>query len=314
MGAFVPTLQGKIDIALSNFAREYRNTAFIGERILPRVAVTKQSDKYWLFGKETLQLPSPSHVLRAAGAAAIELLQTISTDSYLCDDHAASRIIPDEERAGFEAGDVEQWSTRMVIDRLLLDEEDRIRVLVTDAAQYAAANKKTLSGTSQWSDLNNSDPIKDILAAKKQIGLIGQQANLMVINPDVYEQLQQHPKIKERFVNVTGGPLTLDNLRTLFGMEIVLAAAVKDSAGTLSYLWGKDVWIGYVTPTPSFADVSFGKTFVWTTAPGTAGGFGTEVNRVYPASRKADSVDVHFYYAHKLVAKDAGYLVISAVA
>ena len=308
MATFTAPFQGQIDVALSNFAREFRNSVFVSDLIGPRVSVLKQIDSYAQFGEESLE--DPGEELRAPTAAALELVQTVSTDRYVCDDHALSRLIPLEEESSFEFGDVRQWATQMLTDRLLLKKEKRLKDIVTDAANYGSSNKVTLTGTSQWTDTTNSDPIGDVLAARKQVGLVGRPANLIVIGPDSFEALKVHPKISDRFVNVQGGAVTRQDLAAVFEMKVVVAEAIEKSGATRSYLWPDTAWVGYAQETPSRDDVSFIKTFVWVTAPGTVQGFSVEINPVFPASRKSESVDVHFYYDHKITASEAGYLVI----
>lgn len=308
MGTFTPVLQGKLDVALSNFAREFRNAAFVADRIFSRVEAGKQTSRYWIFGREALQ--DPGDELRAPTAAAIELTQTLSSDVYFADDHAASRLIAHEERAAFEAGDVDRWATEMLVNRLLLKKEIRARNVATDPSNYAASNQNTLAGTSQWTDTVASDPIADVLAARKQVGLIGRPANLMVMGPDSFEALKKHPKITERFVNVKAGAITAQDLTAVFEVPVAVAEGVFDNAGVVTYIWPDTVWIGYAQEAPNFFDVSFGKTFLWGQAPGTARGFAVEVNPVFPMSRKADSVDAHFYYDQKVTCKEAGYIII----
>ena len=308
MATFTAPFQGQIDVALSDFAREFRNPVFVSDLIAPRVPVLKQIDSYAQFGEESLE--DPGDELRAPTAAAIELVQTVSTDRYTCDDHAVSRLIPLEEESSFEFGNVRQWATQMLTDRLLLKKELRLRDIVTNAANYGASNKVTLAGVTQWTDKTNSDPISDVLTARKQVGLTGRPANLMVIGPDSFEALKVHPDITSRFVNVQAGAVTRQDLVAIFEMRVIVAESVEKSGATRSYVWPDTVWVGYAQETPSRDDVSFIKTFVWVTAPGTAQGFSVEINPVFPASRKAESVDVHFYYDHKITAADAGYVII----
>ena len=308
MATFTAPFQGQIDVALSSFAREFRNPVLVSDLIAPRVPVLKQIDAFAQFGEESLE--DPGNELRAPTAAAIELVQTLSKDRYFADDHALSRLVPLEEESSFEFGDVRQWATQMLTDRLLLKKEKRLRDVVTDASHYAASNKVTLAGTKQWTDKDNSTPIADVMAARKQVGLIGRPANLMVIGPDTFQVLKVHPKVTERFINVKAGAVTRQDLETVFEMRVIVAEAVEKTGAARSYLWPDTVWVGYAQETPSRDDVSFIKTFVWTTAPGTVQGFSVEINPVFPVSRKSESVDVHFYYDQKITAADAGYLII----
>jgi hypothetical protein len=150
-GALPNVAQAKIDVALSQFSLGYRNNALVGELLFPRVSVARQSDKYYKFGREVQILAAGT--LRAAGAAAQRVDLTVSTDSYFCDDHALSAVIPDEERSNYMAGDIEQDKTKLLTANLLLDEEKEIADFAADTTNYAAGNSVTLAGASQWSRL-----------------------------------------------------------------------------------------------------------------------------------------------------------------
>jgi len=313
-GAAVSTVQGKIDVALSQFAQMYRNNAYVAEFIFPRVEVQKQSDFYWLFGRENQALRE--NTLRAPGSAAERIQQTLSKTKYFAPDHALARLITDEERGNFMAGDLEQWATQTIMDKLLLDEEINVATLAANTANYAGTNSVTLAGTSQWSDLGNSTPISDVETAKSQIRQIGQEANVMIISDPVYQKLRVHPAIIQRLVYTKGGQVTLQDLAAIFGIERVqLASAIQiDNNGNVSFVWGKHVVLAYAQPNPTPMDVSFGKTFVWTQAPGTVGGFVTEIARETPASKKADELATHFYYGQQVTSNVSGYLIKNAVA
>ncbi len=87
--AFVSPLQGHIDVALSNFAVKFRNPGYVSDQVFQvftRVPVQRQSDKYWRFGREQLQALIDD--LRAPGAAAQRVSQSLSADTYFAEDHA----------------------------------------------------------------------------------------------------------------------------------------------------------------------------------------------------------------------------------
>lgn len=321
-GAEVSVVQGKIDVALSQFAQLYRNNTLVAEQLFPRVEVIRQSDFFWLFGRENQALRE--NTLRAPGSPAERIQQTLSKTKYFANDHALARVIPDEERGNFMAGDLEQWATQAIMDKLMLDEEVNVAALATNTANYAGTNSVTLAGTSQWSDLGNSTPISDVETAKSQIRQIGQEANVMIISDPVYQKLRVHPAILQRMIytkNSGGGAggagqVTLQDLAAIFGVEkVMLASAIQiDNAGNVSYVWGKHVVLAYCQMNSTPMDVSFGKTFVWTQAPGTVGGFVTEIARETPASKKSDELATHFYYGQQVTSNISGYLIKNAVA
>src|SRR3990167_6516165 len=166
---------------------------------ISRVPVQRQSDKYWKFGQEQLQALVDD--LRAPGAAAQRVLQSLSSDTYFADDHALERLITDEERSNFDAGDVEQWAAETLTDKILLRKEKLFAAMVTDTAQVT--QNTALSGTSQWSDYTNSKPTEDLQAGQETIAKnAGVRANTLILGFPVFSKLRNHPKIVERVQNI----------------------------------------------------------------------------------------------------------------
>jgi hypothetical protein len=312
-GAMVSPVQGKIDVALSQFAQLYTNNMMVAPYIFPRVEVIHQSDFYWLFGRENQAVRENS--LRGPGSAAERIQQTLSKTKYFTQDHSYARLIPDEERGNFFAGDLEQWITQTLMSKLLLDLEINVAGIATNTASYAGSNTVTLSGTSQW-NTGTGLPINDVELAKSQIRQIGQAPNFMIIPDPVYIQLRTNPQIVARFANVAGGTITLQQLAIVFDIpNVYLASAVSlDKNGVPSYVWGKNAIVGYAQPNSSPVDPSFGKMFVWTQAPGTVGGFSTELARETPASKKSDELAVHSYYGIQVTSNISAYLIKNPVA
>lgn len=311
--AFVSPIQGHIDVALSNFAVQYRNPNYAADQVFTRVPVQRQSDKYWRFGKENLQALIDD--LRAPGAAAQRIAQTLSSDSYFADDHALERLITDEERSNFDAGDVEQWATETLTNKLLLRKEKLFAALVTDTAKVT--QNVTLAGTAQWSDFTNSKPTEDLQAGQEVVAKnSGVRANTLVLGFPVFSKLRNHPKIVERVQNIRVGVVREEDLASIFDVQRVLVtqAIEVDAAGAVSFVFGKHAVLCYVSPTAAFGEPSFGKSFVWAGAPGSTSGFIVEIGRANPTSRKADELAVHFYYDQKITAVEAGYLIKNAVA
>ena len=311
--AFVSPLQGHIDVALSNFAVKYRNPGYVSDRACTRVPVQRQSDKYWRFGTEQLQALVDD--LRAPGAAAQRIAQSLSADTYFAEDHALERLITDEERANFDAGDVEQWASETLTDKLLLRKEKLFASMVTDTAQVT--QNTTLAGTQQWNDYTNSKPTEDIQAGQETIAKnAGVRANTLILGFAVFSKLRNHPKIVERVQNIRVGVVREEDLASLFDVQQVLVSQALEvsASGTVDFVFGKHAVLCYVSPTPAFGEPSFGKSFVWAGAPGSTQGFIVEIGRATPVSRKADELAVHFYYDQKITAVAAGYLIKNAVA
>jgi hypothetical protein len=316
----VSVLQGKIDIALSQFAVGYRNNAYIAEQLFPRVQVGEQRDLFWKFGRESQRISEND--LRAPGAAAETISQTLSTTSYFCPDHSLARIISDEERANFQAGDINQSATQTLTNKILLAQEIRAAALATAPASYAGSNVLDVSGTIQWGAAANTKIVDQVMAAQLAVMASGQKPNLMIIGPAVWRALKSAPEIVARVTakpgaKGVGANVTLEDLQTIFEVDTLLvptAVSLEADMATADFVWGKHAIVAYVNPAAGFYDTSFGKTFVWTGAPGTAGGFSVEIARLTPASRKSDEVAVHSYYGQEVTSNISAYLLENAVA
>jgi hypothetical protein len=128
--------------------------------------------------------------------------------------------------------------------------------------------------------------------------------------------LENHPDVVARFSNFN---LTdPDAFRELTGFEgeILLSDVTYnvadniDAAESLSSMWGKDVFIGFVNPAMQRRDLSFGKTFFW--PPGGQGSDLQPTERWREEGRKSDLVRTTWQYDLKITNSSAGYLIVDA--
>lgn len=312
MGSVAAPLTGHIDVALTNFSKGYNQNELIADILAPRVPVGRQSDKYYVFGQEGKELTEQT--LRAPGGVPQESRMSLSTDSYFCDSHALQDVIPLETEANYDAGNLEQDVTGQLQSKILLDREVALAAKLTDTA--VLTNNVTLAGTDQFSDYANSDPGGVVETAIQSIVLqAGVKPNVMAIGDPVFRILRNHPVIKRQFAYTMRDKLNEQDLATFFGIDrVVVGSAVKRAAGANSFVWGKDIVLAYANPNVGQKDISLAKTFVWSAAPGTIGGYGVMVFPHPMQSAKAKIVSVDFYYGQKVVAVEGGYLIKAAIA
>jgi hypothetical protein len=312
MGAFVPPLTGFLDQALTNLAKRFVNNELFADRLAPRVPIPYQSGKYWIFDRADQELLQQT--LRQTGAPAQRIRRTLSTGAFFAPSHALEAQVPDEDARNYQAGDLRQDTVQTLMNKILLDLENRVATMLTDTTQVT--NNQTNSGTSQWSDLANSAPITDVEAAKASVRQAGVKPNFMIVGDQVYQKLIVHPSIVERFKYAVGGAVTEKELAQVFGVEnfYVGSAVQLDKAGNVSFLWGKHAVIGFVNSSAGLYDVSGAKNFVWTGAPGTIDGYGVVVARDPQPTAKSDLISADFYYSPVITAVETLYLIKNAVA
>ncbi len=137
-------------------------------------------------------------------------------------------------------------ATKQVTSLVLTKREQRVATLVTTLANYAAANKATLSGTSQWSDYTNSNPQTAIMAAMD--GMV-MRPNVIGMSRPVWTVLRQHPKMcKAIFGNNTdAGIVSRQAVANLLEVDDILVGegwintAAKGQPATISRIWGKSL-------------------------------------------------------------------------
>jgi hypothetical protein len=311
-----------VDTILTNISLGWPTLGLVGERLVPAVPVAKQSDKYNVFGREGWL---PEQDLRAPGTIANEIPGLAkSTDTYYAEEHALQIPVTDEERENADSPlSPDRDGTELVTSKIIMGREKRIYDLVTDVTKYATGHSLTLSGTSQWSDFTNSDPITAVRGATRVIhAKLFMEPNVMILPYSVYSILQDHPKMTARIMYAQKAILTADLIAELFGIENVIVPGVGIGSGnpgqtmTVSYLWGKDVILAWVPPRAGQKIPAFGYEFVW----GYGGGRAQIVDRWREEPRKSDLIRCSRRYDLKLVGVDnlgksvAGYIFKNAVA
>jgi len=317
-----------IDQILTQISVGWPNNGLVGEQLFPTVNVQKQSDKYYVFGREGWSVQND---VRAPGAEANEIPGlTLSTDTYYAQEHSLQIPVTDEERWNADSPLApDRDGAELVTSKIWLGREKAMQLLATTAANYASTNTITLSGTSQFNDYINSDPISVLRVGKSAVhSRIFQAPNLMVIPYQVMTILEDHPDFIERIKYSERGIVSSDLIGAVLGIDKIIIPGVGiDSAAlgqapSLSYLWGKDVLLAWVPPRAGLKIPAFAYEFGWV---GNPGGSLQYVDRWREEKRKSDLVRVCRYYDLKLVAQGdpgtadagkaiAGYLIKAAVA
>lgn len=324
MAVYSPSGSGSIhiDIALTNISVGYPNAGIVGPELFPQVSVGKQSNKYYIFGREGWL---PEDDIRAPGAEANEVPGlTLSTDTYYAEEHALQIAITDEERENADAPFTpDRDGTELITAKLLIGRELVMKNLATTTANYASGMSVTLSGTSQWSDYVNSNPISDIKTGIRAINAqIFMDPTVAVIPYQVMSILEDHPDIIERIKYSERAILTPEIIAAVLTLPKVvmpgmgLNTANAGQAASLGYLWGKDVVLAFVPDRAGLKIPAYGYEIVW----GYGGGNAQIVERWREDKRVSDVVRVRRRYDLKQPAQDAtgkaiaGYVIKAAVA
>jgi hypothetical protein len=329
MAAIASPLQGvgsvHVNTLLSQFSIGYHPTGMIAEQVFPPVKVTKESDVYLTWDKgQALRVDRSDGygTLRADGAESRTEDYGGTWTNYQAQEFALRTKITDRERANADAAfALEQSKVRRAQDKVLLDMELRVASICTTAANYASANKTTLSGTAQWNNASfasqsngqHSVIMGEILAGMNAIrsSTLGGLLPNKIIIPYAVAIVMKNDVGFWDSVKYQSNSVNFDVLPpTLMGMDVLIPrvpyqTAVEGEALSTSDVWGKSVTLLYVNPSPSIDSLTFGVTL-------RSRDWGVKTWR-------EEKLNTTFYeaslvQAEQLVTADCGYLIINAIA
>lgn len=298
---------------LTAVAIAYRNQKLIADGVLPRVRVGKQEFKYFKYAQgDAFTLPD-AKVGRKSQPNQVNWSATEVTDST--NDYALDDPVPysDIENQAPNQNVLLQ-SVEFITNLLALAREVRTANLVFTAGNYGASNQSTLSGTSQWSDFTNSDPVQAHLAA---LDACIMRPNIAVYGRATWTKLATHPKVcKAVFGNNTdAGIVSRKAFADLFELDDVLVGegfvntAKKGQPVTLSRVWGKHASLVY---RDQLATADRGTTFGFTAQ------FGDRIAGSQPdgdiGMRGGERVRAGESVKELITANDLGYFFQNAVA
>lgn len=143
----------------------------------------------------------------------------------------------------------------------------------------------------QWNNAN-ATPIQDVdtwrLSIAQNTGFL---PNTLVLGPQAYVQLKNHPTILDRIKYTQRGIVTPDLLAELFDIDnvyipyVIQNTAAEGLTGVYSFLYGKSALLMYVNPNPGLMTPSAGYTFAWT------GLLGAAANGVRMKSFRMDHIE-----------------------
>jgi hypothetical protein len=310
-----------IDPVLTGLSLAYKNAEFIADKVLPRVNVGGVQYKWWKWDFGQFITVPDTKIGRKSAPNEVEFNATELPGAT--NDYGLSDAVPvtDSERRPPNQPDPMRVATVGTTNLVLLDREKRVSDLVLNAANYAAANKATLSGTSQWSD-PASDPVNAILSALD--GLV-MRPNKAVIGRAVFTKLRQHAKIIAAALPnggnaAQGGIASLRSIADLLELDEIIVGsswintAEKGQAATLARVWGKDALFYYDSPVVLQAGAvsEATPTFGWT-----AQAEDRQVQTYFdpkPGVKGVNTVKVVEQLGENLCAPDLAYLFKAAVA
>lgn len=264
--------------SLAAIAVAYRQATLIADLVLPRVPVATQTFRYLKYGAADMFQAPDTLVGRKGAPNQIDF--SSSEVSATVQDHALDLGVPNNDMlawqqaqqagAGFVSiANPQEKATRLVMQTVTNRREQRAAAAVFNAANYGTNNKVTLSGTGQWSDYTNSDPIVAIMGYLDSMPM---RPNIGVLGRPTATKLRMHPKVcKAVFGNNTDAgvaPLRaiadLLELEELYVGDAWINTAQPGQPAAVSRAWGKHAaFLVRDQEADTQGGISFGMTAQW---------------------------------------------------
>lgn len=233
-----------IDPRLTAIAIAYRNpdVALIADLVLPRID-TAQEFKYLKYDFAAGFTVPETRVNRKSTPTEVEFSATEVLDK--CVDYGLDDIIPNEDiQADNQRVDPLGSSAAYLTNLVQLAREQRAAGLVFNTANYAAGQTATLSGTSQWSDTTNSDPVAAIGDA---LDIPVMRPNIAVFGQAAWTKTRRNPKLVQAIKGTAqgAGMVSRQEFADFFELQEVLVGASfantarKGQTAAMSRVWGK---------------------------------------------------------------------------
>lgn len=279
---------------------------FVASRVFPVVSVDKDSGTYFKFTKKYWFLDQMQ--TRAPGGDFARVGFALETGTYATLQYALDYALPDEVRANSQVPmDLETAAVEYLAQQSLLRKEI---AWATDFMKTGVWGTDNTTATNWDSDIN-SDPIGDVLTARRTISNnTGLDGNTMVVGYVVHQALMNHPDLLDRMKYTTAATQGSVEaaLGAMFGLDTYLVGKAtylntnEAAAFSASAIIDDDALVVHNNPAAGIFGASAGKTFVW--QPG--GGIGS-LYRYRDQSRHADVIQHKEQWDQVAVASDLGY-------
>jgi len=304
-----------VDKLLTNVSSAYIPSGYVSESVLPVVTVTQDSGKLAKYGNEHIRLDNDL----AGGEATYKRVEPISRSntSYQLEKRGLEGVVTEEDYSNVESPyDAERDEVMGLTTKLWIRKERTLAALLTSTA--TVTQNTTLSGTGQFSDYSNSDPLDKFKTARQTIwAACGQAPDTAVMDWQTANTLAYHPGILDAlgFTQNRAGQLSAQELAKAMGIErlyianAVYNSAVEGQSDSLAAAWGKNITFLVAPTSAATYQLSFGYRLQKAGMPARRV---TKYSLNNPPGSTAITVDDKFAF---LVANAAcGYLIKDAIA
>ena len=316
-----------IDQPLTNLTLAYVQSQenFIADKVFPTVGVAKQSDKYYIYDRASMN--RSGDVKKLAPRTEVDRIGlALSNSSYYADVYGLGMDFDEQTLANEDAAlEIRAAGAQTLVNRILIDREEKF------ASTFFAAGVWTGQSTpaNLWSDYTDSTPITDVTTARRAMQLTsgGYKPNTMVVGKEVRDILINHPDILARLNGgatvsntalVTNAKLAeIFEVENFYVMEAVKNSGAEGLAESNAFIGGKHALLTHTPSSAGLMTPAAGLTFAWNSISG-VNNLGVSIESFSDDALKrmqvAEHIQAKLAYDMKVVGADLGYFFDTCVA
>lgn len=268
-------LRPDLQTPFEQFDLEADRQGFIGHQVFPVSDVGQAGGKFPKVKLESLLRDADTSRAPRTGYGRDDW--EWEKDSYATEEYGWEGVTDENEAATYASWmDYSMVVARRTLDTVLRHAERRIAAAVFDASTWTGSDLNT-SVDNEWNDFTNATPITDVKKAKKKVfEACGFDANALVINRDVFDNLKDCEEVIDRIASSGAGDSTLagkiSRMQLALAMEldhIIVAGSAKNTAKKgqdrkIARIWsGEYAMVCRVAVTPDFSEPCIGRILHW---------------------------------------------------
>ena len=256
-----------VDPVLSSLSLGFKNDRFIWDKVAPPVEVAEQSGTYFIWTKD-FWMRRLNNAMRSPEGPYQRVGMEVSTSTYAALERGFEKVLGDVIVNATQIPDLPGAAVEFLTNLIQLELEKDVAAGAFVTGVWGTTT--TLSGSDQWSDFANSNPISNAQTAIRTIKRnTGTKPNRLIVGLLAWEKLADHPLIIERYKHTQSGIMTEELVAAALGVdELVVGDSVENSAAEGATYVGADIWTDNAlfvatTETPGRMVANGAYTFVW---------------------------------------------------
>lgn len=303
-----------VNPVLTSLSIGFKNEAFMWEMIAPVHEANLRSATFPIYDRENW-FRRQGGAQRSAQGPYQRVGYGVSTDTYETIEIGFEKSLGDVVKASNQFGDnLETKDVAFLTNLIELEIEKQVADVVFVTGAWG--NEATLSGTGQWSDFANSDPIADVDTAKRTIlRNTGSFVNNTFIGLLGWEKLKEHPLLLDKYKHTQTGVLTEELVAASLGIPMLtVGMSVENTADENQTYVGADIWTDNMllqVTNPEGLDVA---NSVYTIMWNERGNIPWAVESYREEQTRSDINRVFTHLVPKITSSQHGYLILDTVA